>query len=161
MAQIDMPMPECCANCPFANADLINGIITLACMTPVGRKMYAPDLISRKTRPEWCPLKEQEAIESIDFGDRTDIMANLEGLTWDDWRMYHSDSEVQNIAQSAFYLLIALLKEQEPMKVKTDMYGNAYCPWCSTDRTIEMGAQRLHLGTQFCPYCGKAVKWND
>ena len=106
-------------------------------------------------------LKEQEAIESIDFGDKTEIMANLEGLTWDDWRMYHSDTEVQNIAKSAFDLLIALLKEQEPMKVKTDMYGNAYCPWCSTDRTIEMGAQRLHLGTQFCPYCGKAVKWND
>lgn len=54
---------------------------------------------------------------------------------------------------------IALLKEQEPMQVKTDMYGNAYCPWCSTYRTIEMGAQRLHLGTHFCPYCGKAVKW--
>ena len=104
-------------------------------------------------------LKEQEAIESINFGDRTDIMANLEGLTWDDWRMYHSDTEVQNIAQSAFYLLIALLKEQEPMQVKTDMYGNAYCPWCSTDTTIEMGVMRLHLGTRFCPYCGKAVKW--
>ena len=60
MIQIDMPMPERCAGCPFASADLINGIITLACMTPVGRNMYAPDLISRKTRPEWCPLKEQE-----------------------------------------------------------------------------------------------------
>ena len=54
-----------------------------------------------------------------------------------------------------------LLKEQEPKQVETDMYGNAYCPWCSTDRTIEMGLLRLHLGTQFCPYCGKAVKWND
>ena len=54
---------------------------------------------------------------------------------------------------------IALLNEQEPMQVKMDMYGNAYCPWCSTDGTIEMGAQKLHLGTQFCPYCGKAVKW--
>lgn len=52
-----------------------------------------------------------------------------------------------------------LLKEREAMQVKTDMYGNAYCPWCSTDRTIEMGAQKLHIGTQFCPYCGKAVMW--
>ena len=57
-------------------------------------------------------------------------------------------------------MILELLKEQEPMQVKTDMYGNAYCPWCSTDRTIEMGAQRLHLGTQFCPYCGKKVKWD-
>lgn len=24
--------------------------------------MYAPDLISRKDRPEWCPLKEQPKI---------------------------------------------------------------------------------------------------
>ena len=63
MTQIDMPMPECCADCPFASAKLINRIITLACMTQVGRRMYAPDLISRKTRPEWCPLKEQEAVE--------------------------------------------------------------------------------------------------
>ena len=57
-------------------------------------------------------------------------------------------------------MILELLKEQEPMQVKTDMYGNAYCPWCSTDRTIEMGAQRLHLGTQFCPYCGEKVKWD-
>jgi len=56
--------------------------------------------------------------------------------------------------------VLVLLKEQEPRQVKTDMYGNAYCPWCSTDRSIEMGAHRLHLGTQFCPYCGKAVKWD-
>lgn len=52
-----------------------------------------------------------------------------------------------------------LLKEQEPMQVKTDMYGNAYCPWCSTDRSIEMEAQKLRLGTKFCPYCGKPVSW--
>jgi len=51
------------------------------------------------------------------------------------------------------------LKKQEPMQVKMDIYGNAYCPWCSTDKIIEMGVQRLHLGTKFCPYCGQAVKW--
>lgn len=56
---------------------------------------------------------------------------------------------------------LKLLSEQEAKQVKTDMYGNAYCPWCSTDRTIEMGLLRLHLGTQFCPYCGKAVKWDE
>lgn len=52
-----------------------------------------------------------------------------------------------------------LLKGQEEKNVKMDMHGNAYCPWCSTDETIEMGAMKLHIGTQFCPYCGKAVKW--
>ena len=65
MIQIDMQMPKNCADCCFASAELINGTITLFCMTPVGRKMYAPDLISRTTKPEWCPLKEQEAVKPI------------------------------------------------------------------------------------------------
>ena len=63
MIQIDMPMPKNCANCCFATADLVNGIITLFCMTQTGKRMYTPDLISREDRPEWCPLKEQEAVE--------------------------------------------------------------------------------------------------
>lgn len=41
--------------------------------------------------------------------DREKVLSWLEGLTEDDWRMYHSDSEVQNIAKAAF----ELLKEQE------------------------------------------------
>lgn len=63
MIQIDMQMPENCADCCFATADLVNGTITLSCMTQAGRRMYAPDLISRKDRPEWCPLKGQEAVK--------------------------------------------------------------------------------------------------
>ncbi len=31
--------------------------------------MYAPDLISRKDRPEWCPIKEQETVEPL-FNER-------------------------------------------------------------------------------------------
>ena len=38
-------------------------------------------------------------------------MSWLEGLAEPDWRVFHSDSEVQNIAKSA----IALLKEQESL----------------------------------------------
>ena len=79
MIQIDMQMPERCAGCPFASADLINGIITLFCMTPVGRKMYAPDLISRKTRPEWCPLKEQDETELCDRCGRVRLKSKWEG----------------------------------------------------------------------------------
>ena len=41
--------------------------------------------------------------------DRKEVMSWLEWLTDDDWRRYHSDSEVQTIAKEAF----ALLKEQE------------------------------------------------
>lgn len=60
MIQIDMPMPENCASCPFALAKFVEDFITLSCMTPIGRKMYAPDLINRNSRPEWCPLKESD-----------------------------------------------------------------------------------------------------
>ena len=62
MIAIDMQMPKNCADCYFATANLVNGIIKLFCMTQAGRKMYAPDLISRKDRPEWCPLKEHEEL---------------------------------------------------------------------------------------------------
>lgn len=41
--------------------------------------------------------------------DAKSVMSGLEGLTENDWRMYHSDSEVRNIAKEA----LNLLKEQE------------------------------------------------
>ena len=41
--------------------------------------------------------------------DDTEVMSCLEGLTFDDWSAYHSDSEVRNIAKAA----LELLKEQE------------------------------------------------
>ena len=40
--------------------------------------------------------------------DAKSVMSGLEGLTECDWRMYHSDSEVRNIARDA----LTLLKEQ-------------------------------------------------
>ena len=45
------------------------------------------------------------------MADRVSVMSWLEGLAQDDWRQYHSDSEVQEIARSA----LALLEEQEPV----------------------------------------------
>lgn len=41
--------------------------------------------------------------------DRNKVMSWLEGLAEDDWRLFHSDSEVSNIAKAA----LALLKEKE------------------------------------------------
>lgn len=43
--------------------------------------------------------------------DRKTVMSWLEGLAQDDWRMYHSDSEVQEIARNA----LTLLKEQQKL----------------------------------------------
>lgn len=42
--------------------------------------------------------------------DREKVMSWLEGLSDIDWRPYHNDSEVRNIAKAA----LELLKEQEP-----------------------------------------------
>ena len=42
------------------------------------------------------------------------VMSWLEGLTQDNWREFHSDSEVQNIAKYA----LELLKEQHELLVK-------------------------------------------
>ena len=39
------------------------------------------------------------------MADREKIMSGLEGLAQDDWRQYHSDSEVQQIARDALELL--------------------------------------------------------
>lgn len=35
----------------------------------------------------------------------TEVIDWLDGLTWEDWSDYHSDSEVRNIAKAALELL--------------------------------------------------------
>lgn len=95
------------------------------------------------------------------MSDRKTIMSWLEGLAEPDWRMYHSDSEVQNIAKET----LDLLKSQEATMVieSENMYTGlpiTHCPMCgkSLDRYLY---GRQHEGKiNFCPYCGQAVKWN-
>lgn len=88
------------------------------------------------------------------------IMSWLEGLAEPDWRMFHSDSEVQTIAKET----LALLKKRKPILLENQHkpYGfstNANSPWISRcprcDKKVE-GKQ-----TRFCKYCGQAVKWDD
>ena len=57
MIQIDMPMPNNCLDCPACNE-------YLSCAIPVnGRKWGENDVREfGQGRPEWCPLKEQEAV---------------------------------------------------------------------------------------------------
>lgn len=86
--------------------------------------------------------------------DRKSVMAWLEGLAQDDWRMFHSDSEVQEIARNA----LELLKEQKetPKLVKIDgqlvtvKYG--HCPMCGEGLNQE-------VYPHWCGFCGQAVKW--
>ena len=57
MIQLDMPMPTNCLDCPACNE-------YLTCAIPVnGRKWGENDIREfGQGRPEWCPLKEQEAV---------------------------------------------------------------------------------------------------
>ena len=43
------------------------------------------------------------------------VIGNLEGLTWDDWHEWHSDSEVTVMAQDAMALLIKQAMEIEKL----------------------------------------------
>lgn len=84
-------------------------------------------------------------------------MSWLEGLAEPDWRMFHSDSEVQNIAKET----LNLLKKQEAMKpiYSEEKFGDhlPHCPVCK--RVLPSISQ--YGKSNFCHNCGQAVKWND
>ena len=61
--------------------------------------------------------------------------------------------------QDVLQVLDELISGREPKLVIKDMYGNIYCPHCSTEATRNMNLCNLHRGTDYCPYCGGAVKW--
>lgn len=77
--------------------------------------------------------------------DQEKVKSWLEGLSQDDWRQFHSDSEVSNIAKAA----LTLLKEKEVVKTKIDAFGHPYCPKCKI---------LVYETWEFCPHCGQAVK---
>lgn len=60
--------------------------------------------------------------------DQEKIMSWLEGLSQDDWRQFHSDSEVSNISKAA----LTLLKEQEELikAMKRDLDLVRSCKVC-------------------------------
>lgn len=80
MIQIDMPMPTNCLDCPACNE-------YLTCAIPVnGRKWGENDVREfGQGRPEWCPLKEQEAVAPYQH-DAVWLCGNCEKevVGWDD-----------------------------------------------------------------------------
>ena len=89
--------------------------------------------------------------------DKEKVMSWLEGLSQDDWRQFHSDSEVSNIAKAA----LTLLKEQDAQSVLSNRVCEAepfryvrkgFCPKCHQE--MEWLFNRKH-----CGFCGQAVKW--
>ena len=104
-------------------------------------------------------LKEQEAVPTdTKMTDINTVMGWLEGLIQDDWRQWHSDSEVQETAKAT----LELLKEQKPILLENQHkpYGhviNANSPWIS--RCPKCGKKIEGKQTRYCKYCGQAVKW--
>lgn len=60
MIQIDIPMPKNCGVCPICNEYLMCGV-------PCNGRGWGENDVSdyfTNGRPDWCPLKEQEAVSS-------------------------------------------------------------------------------------------------
>ena len=71
--------------------------------------------------------------------DREKVMSWLEGLAEPDWRDFHSDSEVQNIAKSALELLKAQRETIDEL--------------ISTDKALKLLEEQEE--TELCDRCGR------
>lgn len=85
--------------------------------------------------------------------DRKTIMSWLEGLSAPDWRLFHSDSEVQNIAKET----LDLLKEQEAVEPYSINAERTYglCPKCGKLVFRYGNVEENH----YCGICGQELKW--
>ena len=90
------------------------------------------------------------------MADRKTIMSWLEGLAEPNWRMFHSDSEVQNIAKET----LNLMKEQKA--VKPVLFGRMWeCGNCSADNLhTPVGIYLDDRRDDFCRKCGRKVQWD-
>jgi hypothetical protein len=88
--------------------------------------------------------------------DKKQVMSWLEGLTFDDWHMYHSDSEVQECAKSA----LSLLKEQEAKQHISDAIHETAKQF---RRQIVMCKNCKKRETMYCPFYWryKGTKYDD
>ena len=61
MIQIDMPMPKNCIDCPACNEYLM-------CAIPCNGRGWGENDVKdfSQSRPEWCPMKEQEKLVDVD-----------------------------------------------------------------------------------------------
>ena len=67
----------------------------------------------------------------------------------------------QDLEDAGFEVDVSVIKPNPPREVINDMYGNYYCPHCSTEVTREMGLMKLTNPHGFCPYCGGEVKRDE
>lgn len=60
MIKVDIPMPERCGVCFAMHTDEI-GLESWCGIDETARDLYTDDINTK--RPDWCPLKEQEAVK--------------------------------------------------------------------------------------------------
>ena len=84
------------------------------------------------------------------MADIEKVMSWLVGFAEPDWRECYRDSEVQETARQALYLIDEMLKEQETVKPKIDAFGHPYCPKCKI---------LVYETWEFCPHCGAKMEW--
>ena len=122
MIQIDIPMPDGCSECRF---DTESGFCKAM---PANFCGYAKDY----ERPEWCPLKEQEAKYPVceKCGKEID----------------HINTSVFNYdgSDSDYSIPITYSKENGCVSFSTNQ------KWTGYDLTDEEQKERIN-----CPYCGK------
>lgn len=76
-------------------------------------------------------------------------------IGWIEGNDYHKFPGWQNVTD-AMREAVALLKEQEPMKVEWHI-GRAHCPSCG--ELFPRKKETKHI--RFCSFCGQAVKWDE
>ena len=84
MIQIDIPMPERCGVCFAMHTDEI-GLESWCGIDETARDLYTADINTK--RPEWCPLKEQEAVEPGIAQDVDGIFATCGKCKKKIWKM--------------------------------------------------------------------------
>ena len=87
------------------------------------------------------------------MADKRQVMSWLEGLAQDDWPMFHSDSEVQEIAKNA----LELLEEQEAVVHPEPSCEMTYI----TDCCCDLCGVQLIREDNFCRGCGKRIEWES
>lgn len=83
--------------------------------------------------------------------DKKKLMSDLEGLTFDDWHMYHCDTDVQGIAIDA----LEFMKEQEQAHAQKREFASMWFWVCGSCGVA------ITEGDKFCRNCGKKVKWDE
>lgn len=107
--------------------------------------------------------------------DREKVINDLQDAVNDDWLWQHADYYVKAMENAIALLkeqdteiigiraenrrifsenirLNRLLKEREAVKPNNDAFGHPYCPKCKT---------LVYNTWEFCPHCGKELKWDD